>query len=124
VFLSSHLLFEVQQICSRVIVLNAGKVVADKLVEDLTRGQGEFVVRVDHAEDVLVLLRQQPWGKTARMDRTGTLLTPAPQQSGRELYAFLARAGFPPESLAPATQNLEDVFFSIINTHAGEKGHE
>src|SRR5215813_2153887 len=48
VFLSSHLLFEVQQICSRVIVLNAGKVVADKLVEDLTRGQGEFVVRVDH----------------------------------------------------------------------------
>ena len=124
VFLSSHLLSEVQQICSRVIFLNAGKVVADKTVEALTRGQGEFVVRVENAEDVLVLLHLQPWGQTARLESTGTLLTPAPQQSGRDLSAFLAQAGFPPESLAPATQNLEEVFFSIINTHEGEQDHE
>jgi ABC-2 type transport system ATP-binding protein len=107
-----------------VIFLNAGKVVADKTVEALTRGQGEFVVRVEQAEDVLVLLHFQPWGETARLEGPGTLLTPAPQQSGRELYAFLAQAGFPPESLAPATQNLEEVFFSMINMHEGEQDHE
>lgn len=121
VFLSSHLLGEVQQICSRVLFLNTGKLVADKTVEELTRGQGEYAVQLEHAKDALALLQQQPWGKNARLDGTGTLITPAPQQSGRDLYTFLAQAGFPPESLAPATQNLEDVFFSLINTHEGDK---
>jgi ABC-type multidrug transport system ATPase subunit len=36
-------------------------------------------------------------------------------------YTSLAQAGFTPESLAPATQNLEQVFFSLINSHKGDK---
>ncbi|HET8842087.1 MAG TPA: ATP-binding cassette domain-containing protein, partial [Ktedonobacteraceae bacterium] len=38
IFLSSHLLSEVQQICSRVIFLNAGKLVAEKTVAELLQG--------------------------------------------------------------------------------------
>ncbi|BCL78293.1 ABC transporter ATP-binding protein [Ktedonobacteria bacterium brp13] len=121
VFLSSHLLGEMQQICSRVIFINAGKLIADKTVAELTRGQGEYAVQLEHAQDALVLLQQQPWGKRARLDSNGTLLTPAPQESGRDLYAFLAQAGFPPDSLVPATQDLEEVFFSLINAHKGDK---
>jgi ABC-2 type transport system ATP-binding protein len=121
VFLSSHLLGEVQQICSRVIFLNAGRLVADKTVAELTRGLGEFAVQLERAEEALTLVQEQPWGKTARLDGAGKLLTPAPEESGRALYAFLAQAGFPPESLAPATQNLEEVFFSLINGHEGDE---
>lgn len=121
VFLSSHLLGEVQQICSRVVVIHVGKLIADKTVEELTRGQGEFAVRLDNAPEVLARVQQQPWGKTARLDGNGILLTPAPEGSGRALSAFLAQAGFPPESLAPATQNLEEVFFSLINAHQGDE---
>jgi ABC-2 type transport system ATP-binding protein len=121
VFLSSHLLAEVQQICTRVVVINAGKLVADKTVEELTRGQGEFAVRLERAQEALTLLKQQPWSKNARLEGTDLLITSAPQENGRDLYAFLAQAGFPPESLAPATQNLEQVFFSLINSHEGEK---
>src|SRR5258708_14059858 len=121
VFLSSHLLGEIQQICSRVVFINAGKLIADKTVAELTRGQGEYAVQLEHAHEALVLLQQQPWGKTARLDSSGTLLTPAPQETGRDLYAFLRQPGFPPENLAPATQNLEEVFFSLINAHERDK---
>jgi ABC-2 type transport system ATP-binding protein len=121
VFLSSHLLGEIPHICSRVVFINAGKLIADKTVAELTRGQGEYAVQLEHAREALALLQQQPWGKHARLDGSGTLLTPAPQESGRDLYAFLAQADFPPNSLAPATQNLEDVFFSLINMHKGDK---
>jgi ABC-2 type transport system ATP-binding protein len=124
IFLSSHLLSEMQQICSRVILLNAGKVVADETVDALTRSQGEFVVKIDNAHDVLALLHAQPWGKAARMEGDGTVRTPAPQQSGRDLSTFLAQAGFPPESLMPVTQNLEDAFFSIINAQQGNRTEE
>lgn len=121
VFLSSHLLSEVQQICSRVVFLNGGKLVADKTVAELVRGQGEYVVQLERAQEALALLQRQSWGERARLDDAGRLLTPAPRESGRDLYAFLVQAGFPPESLAPATQNLEDVFFSLINAHERDK---
>jgi ABC-2 type transport system ATP-binding protein len=124
VFLSSHLLSEMQQICSRVILLNAGKVVADETVDALTRSQGEFVVKIDHAEDVLALLHAQPWGKSARMQGEGSVRTPAPQQSGRALSTFLTQAGFPPESLMPVAQTLEEAFFSIINAPEGNRTNE
>ncbi len=121
VFLSSHLLGEVQQVCSRVAVISAGKLVADKTIGELMRGQGEYVVRLERAQEALMLLQQQPWGKHARLDGTDTVITSAPQENGRDLYAFLAQAGFTPDSLAPATQNLEQVFFSLINAHEGDK---
>lgn len=121
VFLSSHFLGEVQQICSRVVFLNAGELIADKTVAELTRGQGEYAVQLERVQEALALLQRQPWGKSARLDSAGTLITSAPHESGRDLYAFLAQAGFTPESLAPATQNLEEVFFSLINAHEGDK---
>lgn len=119
VFLSSHLLGEVQQICSRVVFLNAGKLIADKTVEELTRGQGEYVVQLERPQEALILIQQQIWGKNAHLNADGTLMTSAPQDSGRELAVFLSQAGLPPDSLAPATQNLEQIFFSLINSHEG-----
>lgn len=121
VFLSSHFLSEVQHICSRVVVISTGKLIADRTVEELTRGQGEYVVRLERVQEALLLLQQQPWGKNARLDEVDTLITSAPQGNGRNLYTFLTQAGFTPESLAPATQNLEQVFFSLINAHEGDK---
>lgn len=121
IFLSSHFLNEVQQICSRVVFLNAGTLIADKTVAELTRGQGEYSVQLEQSRQALELLHQQPWGKNARLTDDGMLITPAPHESGRELTAFLAQAGFLPERLAPAAQNLEDVFFSLITTHEGDE---
>jgi len=119
VFLSSHLLSEVQQMCSRVVVINAGTLVANGTIEELTRKQGEYIVRLERAPEALLLLQQQPWSHHARLCGTDQLITSAPQGSGRELYTFLAQAGFVPESLAPATQDLEQVFFSLTNPHEG-----
>ena len=56
VFLSSHFLGEVQQICSRVVFLNAGKLVADKTVAELTRGQGEYAVQLERVQEALALV--------------------------------------------------------------------
>jgi ABC-2 type transport system ATP-binding protein len=117
IFLSSHLLSEIQQICSRVVFINAGKLIADKTVVELTRGQGEYEVRLEQAQEALILLQQQPWGKQSHLHGAGVIITSAPQESGRDLYAFLAQAGFPPDSLAPVTRDLEEFFFSLINTH-------
>jgi ABC-2 type transport system ATP-binding protein len=120
VFISSHVLTEVQQICTRVAIINLGRLVTESTIADLVRGHGEFAVTVERPADALALLRAQPWGAGARLDGDNTIVTPAPQGRGRELNLFLVQAGFAPDAIGMYAHDLEDVFLSLTGSTAGE----
>jgi ABC-2 type transport system ATP-binding protein len=122
VFISSHVLTEVRQICTRVAILNLGKLVTETTIEELIKGHGEYVVRLEpaYAQEALALVRAQPWGGFARLDESGALITPAPDGHGRDLNLFLVNAGFAPDSLAPQTQDLEQVFLKLTGNGEGQ----
>jgi ABC-2 type transport system ATP-binding protein len=112
VFISSHVLAEVQQICDRVAIINHGELVRLAPVAELLDNSGEFVVRVDNPAAALTALAQQPWGRAARLD-DGTIIVASPSGRGRDLVRFLAQAGYWPDSVAPRQQNLEEIFLSL-----------
>jgi ABC-2 type transport system ATP-binding protein len=119
VFLSSHVLAEVQQICTRVAIMNLGRLVTESTVEELTRGQGEYAVVVDRPAEALALLQAQSWGRGAHLDGSTTIVAPAPQGSGRALNLFLVGAGFVPDSICQRTQDLEQVFLRLTGAAHG-----
>jgi ABC-2 type transport system ATP-binding protein len=119
VFISSHLLPEVQQICTRVAIINLGKLVTESTIEDLTKGHGEFAVTLEHAEMALAAIQEQAWGKGARLDASGALITPAPGGRGRDLNLFLVNEGFAPDTIIQSTQDLEQVFLHLTNGGSG-----
>ena len=120
VFISSHQLPEVQQICTRVGIINLGKLVTESTIEDLTNGRGEFAVTLERAQEALALVQAQPWGRSARLDNNGALISPAPGNRGRDLNIFLVQAGFAPDAITQATQDLEEVFLRLTgNGHGG-----
>ncbi len=125
VFISSHALGEVQQICTRVAVIAEGRLITESSVEELTRGQGAYLVTLDRASDALALLRAQPWGAEARLESDGRLITSAPDGESGALNIFLVRAGFIPQSIAPYTRDLEEVFLRLTEAArtAIEKGN-
>src|SRR5215472_3952996 len=92
VFLSSHVLSEVQQVCDRVGIVSEGRLVRLAPVADLVAGAGEFEVRLTDAAAALVLVSHEPWGRGARIDG-GVLVTPAPDGRGSDLTAYLVAAG-------------------------------
>src|SRR5258707_2069967 len=49
VFISSHVLHEVQQLCTRVAIINLGRLVTETTVDELVASHGEFAVRLDRA---------------------------------------------------------------------------
>ncbi len=118
VFISSHVLTEVQQICTRVAIINLGRLVTESTVEELTSGHGEFEVTVERPTEALALIHQQPWGASARVEG-GMLVTPAPNARGRDLNAFLVGAGFVPDALAIHTVDLENVFLKLTGNGQG-----
>jgi len=120
VFVSSHLLSEVQQMCTRVAIINQGRLITESSVAELTQGQGEFRVTVQQASQALAVVQSQPWGADARLDSEHTLLTSAPENSGRALNLFLSQAGFVPELLERPTRDLEQVFLRLTGADSGE----
>src|SRR5205085_1769711 len=120
VLISSHLLSEVQQICTRVAIINLGKLVTETSVEALIHGQGEYSVKLERGEEALAAVKAQSWGHNARIATDGTLVTPAPEGRGRDLNLFLINAGFAPDTLTPATQDLEQIFLQLTNGGSGD----
>ncbi|MBB4681209.1 alpha/beta fold hydrolase [Crossiella cryophila] len=57
VVVSSHLLAEVEQTCSHVVVMHRGRLVAQGEVAEIVAGGGEVSFRVDNPEDAVVALK-------------------------------------------------------------------
>lgn len=117
VFVSSHVLAEVQQICTRVAIINHGRLVTVSSVEDLTRGHGEFTVKLTRTAEALALIQAQPWGQSARPDGENTIITRAPGGSGQDLNLFLVKAGYTPDAINQHALDLEQVFLRLTGTH-------
>jgi ABC-2 type transport system ATP-binding protein len=112
VFISSHVLAEVQQICDRVAIINLGQLARVAPVADLVGGHGEFIVRLEDTAAALELVRRQAWGASARLE-DGTLVTSSPTGRGRDLMQFLAADGHWPDVVRERQQNLEEIFLTL-----------
>jgi len=112
VFISSHVLTEVQQICTRVAIINQGKLVRVAPVHELLQSSGEYEVKVDAPAELVALLRRQSWAQQARVE-DGVVVTPAPEGRGRNLIKFLLENGQAPDAVSERQKDLEDIFLSL-----------
>ena len=112
VFISSHVLSEVQQICTRVAIINHGRLVRVAPVAELIGAPGEYEVKVDAPRELAAALQLQPWGRGARAE-DGVVITAAPDGQGRELIKFLVAQGHEPDAVTPRHRDLEDIFLSL-----------
>jgi ABC-2 type transport system ATP-binding protein len=125
IFISSHVLSEIQQICKRVAIINQGKLITEGTVEELTRagGQGRFIVYVEDAKSALNAIQAQTWGTTARLDPSNqAVITPSPDGRGRSLNSFLVEKGFIADSILYQESSLEEIFLQLTGaTNGGVK---
>ena len=117
VFISSHVLSEVQQICTRVAIINHGKLIRVAPVHDLLQSSGEFEVKVDAPADLVVALRRLPWAQQARTE-DGLVITTAPEGRGRNLIKYLVDNGYTPDAVGERQKDLEDIFLSLTQEGA------
>jgi ABC-2 type transport system ATP-binding protein len=110
VFLSSHLLSEVQQVCDRVAIINKGEVIREATVAGLL-DQETTALRVDAAppEAAEAVLRPH-WPVT----RDGAaLIVSATRDATPDVARRLVEAGILLFGLAPVQASFEDVFLAL-----------
>jgi ABC-2 type transport system ATP-binding protein len=117
VFLSSHLLHEVEQVCDRVLILNKGKVIAQGRVDELLSQVHRVEMRIADAAKAANALSRLAWVQgTSQED--DWLRVQAPPERTPELLATLASQNLFPFEVRPALSSLESVFLELTNTVA------
>ena len=114
VFVSSHVLSEIQQTCDRVAILSRGRLVTIGSVDEvLTRGQGtSMLVRVPEEERSAELLRAE--GMEVQVVEGALHVEPGEAGAGR-VTEVLASNGIFLTELRPHEMSLEDVFLELTN---------
>lgn len=114
VLLSTHIMQEVQAMCSRVIIINNGKIVADDSIE--------HIQQVNTSQDVLIvtfeneinasLLKEIPHLKASESmgNKRWKLVTDKPEELRREVMQWALNHNVNISAMQAETQSLEDVF--------------
>ena len=132
IFLSSHILYEIQQVCNRVAILQKGKLLKQGSVQELLREGEQLIVRLgtpEETEQALVILQQASLHELnwIRQVSVGTdksnlsvVYVDAPTSRSQEITALLARRNLFIAEMYQYQVSLEDFFLELTGTAAGE----
>lgn len=117
VLLSSHLLGEVEQICTRVGVIRKGTLVAEGTIDEI-RGGAQLVVRAQPVDEARRILEQAIGADHVTMhDGVFSLNIDMSQTAG--IARSLVMGGVELTELRPAERSLEDVFIELTGAEGG-----
>ncbi len=111
ILLSSHLLSEVEQLCSRIAVLNQGRKVFEGLVADVKAVRGRVMLRTPHFAAATALLREREI-ITGSPDRPYIELSEG--RTTAEVVKVLVSANIPVDGIWQHDQTLEDFYLSLV----------
>ncbi len=115
IFLSSHLLSEMEHVCDRVAVLSRGKLVASGTPEDITQTRDLVAVQIEHAEQGDVLAREVAvLGGSLVMGEAGhDQVLVAPSLVYKTL-GLLEQRRVKLVAVSPQRETLEDAFLRLV----------
>jgi len=123
IVMSSHILDDVQRVCSWVGIMDQGRLVTEAPLEDLLRAYARPVFSLEVAEEqevVAAALRAQPWVReVVREGPTLRILAADPEQAQRAMPRLLAQHGARLVEFVTVTPTLEDVFIQLVGAGDG-----
>ncbi len=112
VLLSSHILSEVEQVCSNAVVMDRGRLVAAGTVAELVASGASAYVEVDDSARATTVLRALP-GVEAVLDEAPGLVIKLAGATRPELVAALVSAGIGVQTVT-SRHALEEAFLGLV----------
>jgi len=112
VLLSSHILAEVEQICTHAVVMDKGRLVAEGSVDALIGSAGTVYLEVDDVDAAKRVLETLPTVRQVDDEASGIAVT-IDGGHRSELVAALVRADIAVETVT-ARRRLEDAFLGLV----------
>lgn len=116
ILLASHLLDEVEKVCTHVVVLQEGKKLYSGRVDEMTASHGLFELKVDEKkEKLLELLANHESINKVNEDHDITIATLSKPITASEINSYLFNNGIILTHLVKRKPSLEQQFLSLTN---------
>lgn len=114
VFISSHLLDEVEKTCDVAAIIDGGRVIAQGSIEELVADRAaELVIECDDTGRALSLLAGDPTIRDLRREHGGLRMSLIAREQAGEINSKLVAAGLVVTRLEPARRSLEERFLEM-----------
>ncbi len=114
VFLSSHLLHEVEIGCDRVAIIDRGRLIAQGSVAELIHPErATLEVAVSDAEGAAAVARALPFVREARLEEK-LLVVELEHERAKDLNAALVAAGHVAATIVPRRKTLEELYHARV----------
>jgi ABC-2 type transport system ATP-binding protein len=114
VFVSSHLLDEVEKTCDLAAIIDGGRVITQGTIAELVADEGsELVIECDDIDRALALLTGDPTVRELRAEHGALRMSLVARDQAGEINSRLVGAGLVVTRLEPARRSLEDRFLEI-----------
>jgi len=121
ILLSSHLLNEVEQLCTRIAVLQNGRKVFEGSVAEVKAAENRVALKTPDFAAATALLRERRLIVAAE---DGRFITLAQDRSTAEVIRALVEAGISVDGLWEHEQTVEDFYLSLVGGRGKGKGKE
>jgi ABC-type multidrug transport system ATPase subunit len=118
VLVSSHLLGEVEQMCTRIGVIRKGKLVAEGTIDEL-RGKSKLLIRAKPTDQAMAVLAGECGADKVQVTDDGAFSLSVEPARAAELNRRLVQAGIDVTELRESERSLEDVFMELTGTESG-----
>ena len=121
IFLNSHLLSEVEKVCSGIAILRDGEVVRKGTIKELTAVERVYdLVSTPVPDDVLddTVLRSSPDGTASAPDLRAYRVQAEDRSTLNDVLDRLRSAEVQIESITPLRRSLEDYFIDVVDPPA------
>jgi ABC-2 type transport system ATP-binding protein len=111
ILLSSHLLNEVEQLCTRIAVMNRGRKVFEGTLAQATRKQNWFRLKVGDFEKAVAKLQS---ANLVAESRDGRLIALTDGAGSHQVVRVLVESGMPVYEIAQQEETLEDFYLALM----------
>ena len=119
IFISSHLLHEVEQMCTEVVIINHGKIVTQGRVTGLLKQDASLLVEAEPLSIVQEVSAH--FGVSTQVVGPRSVKVALPSERTPELMTALVSAGAQVYQITPQHSSLEQLFLELTNeTHNGQ----
>lgn len=118
ILLASHLLDEVEKICSHVIVIREGKKLYSGKVNEMSASHGVFELQVESdQEKVILIVEKHPAIDKVSKDHKTIIATLNKEMSASKMNKYLFDNGFIVSHLVKRKPSLEEQFLDLTNNN-------
>ena len=118
ILLASHLLDEVEKVCSHAIVIREGKKLYSGKVNEMSASHGVFELQVEsEQEKVLLIVEKHPAVNKVSKDHKTIIATLNKEMSASKMNKYLFDNGFIVSHLVKRKPSLEEQFLDLTNNN-------